>query len=49
MATMTKLLIHVPVSMKKQLDSLRTQGYSVNGFVRFVLEKELNQPKKKGV
>ena len=43
MASMTKLLIHIPVAMKKQLDDLRTQGYSVSGFVRALLEKELNQ------
>jgi len=48
MATMTKLLIHLPVTMKRQLDALKAQGYTASGFVRAVLERELNQPTKKG-
>ena len=49
MATMTKLLIHIPVPMKKQLDGLRSQGYTASGFIRALLERELNQPHiKKG-
>ena len=40
---MTKILIQVPVSMKHKLDALRTQGYTVAGYVRAVLERELNK------
>ncbi len=47
MATMTKVLIHLPVSLKKKLDAMKAQGYSVSGFVRALLEREFNQPKKK--
>lgn len=38
---MVKMLIQVPVQLKAKLDALRTQGYSVSGFVRSVLEREL--------
>jgi hypothetical protein len=37
MATMTKLLIHIPVAMKKQLDGLRSQGYTASGYFRALL------------
>jgi len=46
---MTRLLIQVPKSMKAQLDALRSQGYTESGYIRALLERELNQPKKKGV
>ena len=42
MATkMTKVLIHLPVELKQRLDSKRSEGYSLSGFVRGVLEREL--------
>ena len=40
---MSRILIQVPVSMKRKLDALRGQGYSVAGYVRAVLERELNK------
>ena len=46
---MTKVLIHLPVGMKHQLDALKAQGFTISGYIRAVLEKELNSPKKKGV
>jgi hypothetical protein len=49
MATMTKLLIHLPVPLKEKLDSLKSQGYTASGFIRALLERELNHPKKKGI
>ncbi|GJL65117.1 MAG: hypothetical protein NPIRA05_00880 [Nitrospirales bacterium] len=52
MAPMTKVLIHLPVSLKAKLDSLKAKGYTASGFVRALLEKEFaNQPKptKEGV
>lgn len=45
---MTKLLVHLPVELKKRLDSKRSQGYSLSGYVRSLLERELNQPTAKG-
>ncbi len=38
-----KMLIQLPVSLKAQLDALRTQGYTVSGFIRSVLERELKK------
>jgi len=48
MATMTTLLIHLPTDLKAKLDALKAQGYTVSGFIRFLVERELNSPKKKG-
>ena len=49
---MTRILIQVPVPLKRKLDALRGQGYSVAGYVRAVLERELNNvpasPKRGG-
>ncbi len=49
MPAMTKMLLHLPVPLKKKLDALKTQGYTANGYIRALLERELNAPKKKGV
>ena len=38
---MTKILIAIPVPLKRKLDALRGEGYTVAGFVRAVLEREL--------
>ncbi len=40
---MVKLLIQVPQPIKAKLDALRVQGYTVSGYIRSVLERELNQ------
>ena len=40
---MTRILIQVPVSMKHKLDALRGQGYSVAGYIRALLVRELNK------
>ncbi len=48
MATMTTLLIHLPVTMKAKLDALKAQGYTASGYIRALLERELNQTKKGG-
>ena len=49
MATMAKLLLRIPFPLKRKLDALKTQGYTASGYIRALLEKELNAPKKKGV
>lgn len=38
-----KVLIQLPATLKAQLDALRTQGYTINGFIRSVLERELKK------
>jgi hypothetical protein len=40
---MVKMLIHVPGSLKAKLDALRGQGYTASGYIRALLEKELNK------
>ena len=47
---MERVLIQLPTELKGKLDFLRSQGFTISGFIRAVLEKELNQPHiKKGV
>ncbi len=47
---MARLLIQLPTPLKAKLDALRTQGYTASGYIRALLERELNQPttSKKG-
>ena len=45
---MERVLIQLPEPLKAKLDALRSQGFTISGFIRAVLEKELNAPKKKG-
>jgi len=40
---MARLLIQLPLPLKAKLDALRRQGYTASGFIRSVLERELNQ------
>ena len=47
---MERVLIQLPTDLKVKLDGLRAQGYTASGFIRALLERELNQPHiKKGV
>lgn len=39
----TKVLIRLPIALKAQLDALRTQGYTVSGYIRSLLERELKK------
>lgn len=41
---MVRLLIQVPESVKAKLDALRAKGYTASGYIRSLLERELNQP-----
>ena len=46
-----KVLVQLPVSLKEKLDALRSQGYTLSGYIRSLLEQALNQdsaPTKKG-
>ena len=40
--TMVKLLIQVPQPIKAKLDALRGEGYTASGYIRALLERELN-------
>lgn len=43
---MIRLNIQIPVPLKAKLDELRRQGTTASGFIRSLLERELNQPQQ---
>jgi len=45
---MVRMLVQVPEPLKAKLDALRRQGYTASGYIRSLLERELNQEKAKG-
>ncbi len=45
--TMERVLIQLPPELKAKLDSLRAQGYTASGYIRALLERELNHPHMK--
>jgi len=46
---MVRMLIQVPAPLKAKLDALRAQGTTASGFIRSVLERELQHaPNGKG-
>ncbi len=40
---MVKLLVHLPAPLKGKLASLRAQGTTASGFIRFLLEEHFKQ------
>ncbi len=40
---MERIVIQVPVALKLKLDASRAQGYTAAGYIRSLLERELNQ------
>ncbi len=42
-----RMLVTLPKSLKAKLDALRSQGYTASGYIRALLERELNQPNAK--
>ena len=48
---MKAIVIPIPESLKAKLDALRREGYTINGYVRALLERELAdkpKPRRKG-
>ncbi len=45
---MERVIVQLPRALKRKLDALRAQGYTAAGYIRAVLEKELNQAQVKG-
>ena len=45
---MERVLIQLPKPLKAKLDALRGQGYTASGYIRALLERELNLSNKKG-
>jgi metal-responsive CopG/Arc/MetJ family transcriptional regulator len=41
--TMERMMIQLPKALKQKLDALRSQGYTASGYIRALLERELNQ------
>ncbi len=41
---MVRIQVQLSLALKHKLDALRSQGYTAAGFVRSLLERELNQP-----
>jgi mannitol/fructose-specific phosphotransferase system IIA component len=40
---MERVIIQLPGRLKAKLDALRQQGYTASGYIRSLLERELNQ------
>ena len=38
-----KVLIQIPATVKQQLDALRSQGYTINGYIRSLIEPDLKK------
>ena len=41
---MERVLIQLPKGLKAKLDALKAQGYTASGYIRALLERELNHP-----
>ena len=39
---MERVMIQLPTPLKRKLDALRSQGYTASGYIRALLERELN-------
>ncbi len=44
---MERVMIQLPTPLKRKLDALRSQGYTASGYIRALLERELNSPTTK--
>jgi hypothetical protein len=43
---MVRLNIQLPADLKAKLDAKRASGYTASGFIRSLLERELNVPSR---
>ena len=43
MSKRVRIVVQLPVELKEQLDALKQQGYTTSGFIRAILERELNK------
>ena len=44
MSKLIRIVIQLPEDLKDQLDCLKLQGYTISGFIRAMLERELQKP-----
>jgi hypothetical protein len=42
----TKLLISLPAPLKAKLDTVKTQGYTASGLIRYLLEQFFKQARR---
>ena len=40
-----KVLIQMPATVKQQLDALRKHGYTMSGYIRSLIERDLKKGK----
>lgn len=45
---MARMIIQVPQPLKLKLNRLKEKGYTASGYIRSLLERELNPPSPKG-
>ncbi len=45
---MHRLLIQLPIPLKRKLDALHREGYTTSGYIRALLERELGTLKAHG-
>lgn len=45
---MVRLLVSIPTPLRAKLNALRLRGYTASGYIRHLLERELNQAPKVG-
>ena len=43
MSKSVRIVIQLPLDLKRQLDALKQQGYTTSGFIRAMLERELEK------
>jgi hypothetical protein len=47
MPKLVRIVIQLPLELKLQLDELKRQGYTTSGFIRAMLERELQKLESK--
>jgi hypothetical protein len=45
---MERILVQLPPALKAKVDLLKREGYAASGYIRRLLERELNQPSPNG-
>lgn len=43
MSKLVRIVVQLPLDLKLQLDALKQQGYTTSGFIRAMLERELER------
>jgi predicted DNA-binding protein len=43
MSKLVRIVVQLPIELKDRLEALKRQGYTTSGFIRAILERELNK------